>query len=390
MYNSKSNPTITNSKFTSNWAKYGGGMHNRDGSSPTVKYSMYNKNSTAERGGGMDNYDSSPTLINCIFSKNMVDGDGGGMFDQSSSTILSNCTFNENDSSSNGGGMFNLYSKATLTDCKFRGNSSGNHGGGMFNGGGNPTLTNCTFSGNLANSGGGGMYNREGSPTLTNCIFSGNTAAKNGGGISNNNSPKLINCTFGSNSAELGGGLYNDNSSFDCKPTLTNCIFWDNRDNSKAANSAQIYGGAPIVTYNCVQDANPNDQNAYPGTGNIDDNPLFTKLGYWTDPNDPNATWIEGNYHLLPDSPCIDAGDPNSDYSLEPKPNGGRINIGAYGNTPEATSKGRAALQPYDPPNKSRHSTLLDYYTHIAAIVDRNTSLAALTSIFIFEPCTVI
>ncbi|MGA2621198.1 MAG: right-handed parallel beta-helix repeat-containing protein [Thermoguttaceae bacterium] len=37
------------------------------------------------------------------------------------------------------------------------------------------------------------------------------------------------------------------------------------------------------------------------------------------------------------DSPCIDRGDPASDYSLEPPLNGGRINLGAYGNTDQAS-----------------------------------------------------
>jgi len=36
-------------------------------------------------------------------------------------------------------------------------------------------------------------------------------------------------------------------------------------------------------------------------------------------------------------SPCIDAGDPASGYSLKPQPNGCRINMGAYGNTDEAS-----------------------------------------------------
>jgi hypothetical protein len=44
-----------------------------------------------------------------------------------------------------------------------------------------------------------------------------------------------------------------------------------------------------------------------------------------------------GNYHLLPGSAAIDAGDPGSDCSNEPWPNGFRVNMGAYGNTPEAT-----------------------------------------------------
>lgn len=36
-------------------------------------------------------------------------------------------------------------------------------------------------------------------------------------------------------------------------------------------------------------------------------------------------------------SPCIDAGDPNSVFNLEPLPNGKRVNLGVYGNTEEAS-----------------------------------------------------
>jgi hypothetical protein len=39
-------------------------------------------------------------------------------------------------------------------------------------------------------------------------------------------------------------------------------------------------------------------------------------------------------------SPCIDAGYPESDYSKEPENNGGRINIGRYGNTGYASISG--------------------------------------------------
>ena len=39
-------------------------------------------------------------------------------------------------------------------------------------------------------------------------------------------------------------------------------------------------------------------------------------------------------------SPCIDAGDSNSDWSNEPMPNGGRINMGAYGGTGQASLSG--------------------------------------------------
>ena len=53
--------------------------------------------------------------------------------------------------------------------------------------------------------------------------------------------------------------------------------------------------------------------------------------------------WIDdngqdGDYHLLPGSPAIDSGFPGSDYCSEPEPNGCRVNMGAYGNTSEATN----------------------------------------------------
>ena len=45
---------------------------------------------------------------------------------------------------------------------------------------------------------------------------------------------------------------------------------------------------------------------------------------------------VRANVHLRRRSEAIDRGDPAEPYGLEPDPNGGRLNIGAYGNTPEA------------------------------------------------------
>jgi len=54
---------------------------------------------------------------------------------------------------------------------------------------------------------------------------------------------------------------------------------------------------------------------------------------YWGPKTNPAE-----DYHLEHVSPCIDAGDPVSNFSNEPEPNGGQINIGAYGNTVEAST----------------------------------------------------
>jgi hypothetical protein len=98
--------------------------------------------------------------------------------------------------------------------------------------------------------------------------------------------------------------------------------------------------------------------NGWSGEGNMDLDPCFADPGYW-DPNgtpeDPNDDiWIDGDYHLKSQagrwgpakqawirddvtSPCIDAGDPMSPIGQEPFPNGGRVNMGAYGGTIEAS-----------------------------------------------------
>jgi hypothetical protein len=55
---------------------------------------------------------------------------------------------------------------------------------------------------------------------------------------------------------------------------------------------------------------------------------LKSTSGRWN-----GTTWVTDTEN----SPCIDAGHPESEYSNEPSPNGGRIDIGLYGNTPEAS-----------------------------------------------------
>jgi len=101
-----------------------------------------------------------------------------------------------------------------------------------------------------------------------------------------------------------------------------------------------------------------------PGKGNFYLDPLFANPGYWAHPDDPSIPltpydpehlfthWVEGDYHLMSSqgrwdglgwvvvadsSPCIDAGDPDYSPSDEHKPNGDKINIGAYGGANQAS-----------------------------------------------------
>jgi hypothetical protein len=191
----------------------------------------------------------------------------------------------------------------------------------------NPTISNCVISGNFGNYG-GGISCFVSNPTIINCTVTGNWAFTAGGGIWNNS--------------------YNTTK-------VTNCIIWGNSDSGGTDESAQIYGITAVVNYCCIQGLT----GALGGIGNIGDDPCFVEPGYWEDPcNTPTMPfddiWVDGDYHLKSQagrwepnseswvqdsntSPCIDAGDPVSSIGNEPFPNGGRINMGAYGGTVEAS-----------------------------------------------------
>jgi len=362
--NNMASPTLIKCTFSKNWARFGGGgMQNHDDSNPKLTECTFSQNVTHNRGAGLDNYNSSPILIGCTLSRNSARSNGGAIYNLGGKPELTDCTFSENLAGDNGGGMYNLHSSPILIGCVFSNNIGNDNGGGMFNNSSSPALNKCKFSENRTSNSGGGIYSRNGTASLANCIFSANLAGANGGAINNNGKTTLANCTLTGNFANgQGGAIHTGDPDYSGQSnlTLTNCILWDNLDSgppdqgrglispATRGRGAQISGGRSMVTYSCIQDADPNDTIVYSGAGNIDDEPGFVRPGRWADadnpdilakPGDTNAAWFEGDYHLLPESPCIDAGDPNSDFSLEPEPNGGRVNMGAYGNTPEATAK---------------------------------------------------
>jgi len=335
MYNDKSSPTLTNCTFSGNsGGGGGGGMYNVD-SSPMLADCAFSGNSTTGSGGGMYNDSSNPALLNCMLSGNSALRSGGGMYNDKSSPTLTNCTFTENSGEGDGGGgMYNEESSPMLADCAFIGNSTTGSGGGMYNDSSNPALLNCMFSGNSALGSGGGMYNRYTSqPSLTNCIFSGNSA-RDGGGMENLNTsqPTLFNCTFSANfAANAGGGISNIQ---DGHPMLVNCILWGSTREAIRGSTSEVIEGPASVSYSDVE-------GGWLGEGNINAAP------YFVDPNNgdyhlksQDGRWDQASESWVIDetsSPCIDAGDPNDPVGLERFPNGGRINMGAYGGTPEAS-----------------------------------------------------
>jgi predicted outer membrane repeat protein len=301
-------------------------------------------------GGGMFIYKGNPTIINCIFTGNAAYEYGGGICIDHHSLIISNpiiinCTFTKNFAD-RGGGIYN-----------------GSFRGGLLSPGnptfkslstGNPTIENCVFSNNYSTSAGAGMYVTGGDIVMSNCTFTGNFSESSGGGIFTYRNIELENCTFNGNWAEQNNAIAKSSSSI---LNINNCIIWDGQNAISDSNSSTL-----TVSYSDIE-------GGWEGAGNIDIDPLFANPGYWADandlniiaePNDPNAVWINGDYHLKSQggrfdpnseswviddvtSPCIDTGDPNTPVGDEPMPNGGVVNMGAYGGTAEA-SKSLSAI----------------------------------------------
>jgi len=249
------------------------------------------------KGGGMYNeYDSNPILRNIVFSGNATSdtpdlpGDGGGMYNFISSPILINVTFFANSASS-GGGLYNSNSSNTI-------------------------LTSVLFSNNSAGSG-AGMFISDGNPELNNVIFYANSASWSGGGLLNSNgSPRLINTTFFENSAATyGGGM--DSSTYN-PPSLISNIFWRN---------SALYGPQISGSYDSLNVTYSDVQGGWPGTGNIDADPLFMDAA-------------NGDLHLQAGSPAIDSGTndgcPASDFDGAIRPRDGNYDgmaicdMGAY------------------------------------------------------------
>jgi predicted outer membrane repeat protein len=200
----------------------------------------------------------------CTITENVVIyWRGGGVTSYWGSPLFYNCIVVDNKGGIFGGGFYFNSNSPTLKNCLVAGNSVLNEGGGVWFASADINMSNCTVINNSAN-GGGGVYGvASDTAVINNCTFSGNVAFN------------------------VGAGIYCD----DISPTITNSIFWGDSPD-------EIYG-FPVVTFSDVE-------GGWEGTGNIDADPLFRAPEF-------------GEYYLMSvvcgypmDSPCIDAGHPDS------------------------------------------------------------------------------
>jgi len=278
--------------------------------------------------------------LRCLFKDNRG-LNGSVIYNKGSKVVFENCVFSENRSAAK-----HLYVGV------MENHTASTPGGSCYT-----TLRNCLFYRNYVRFGASilGNFNTMGRNcmvTMENCIFSGNQSGgisyhypdferPQGGSIYNGPSCSISmqNSLFIGNRAQTGSCIINSGHI-----ALNGCIMWDN-------DTPVLEGENIQVDYSIIQ-------GGYPGFGNLDVDPHFTRPGYWDTndtPDDLNDDiWIDGDYHLKSQggrwdvssdawvyddttSPCIDAGDPNHPVGWEIFPNGGIVNIGAYGGTDEAS-----------------------------------------------------
>lgn len=316
--------------------------------------------------GGITCMNCNPVLSHCRISNNQglteLWGAGGIML-YSSNAEISWCNISGNSVGltlgGTGGGVKINNSHPTITWCNISGNNGDSRGGGIdMLGSSSLIISNCTLTENrlsLEPSGmgmGGGIASQGSDLTVIDCTISHNIGGMYGGGgiwISGGDAV-VISCTIDSNTTIMlvpyfgpGGGIYAD-----CDTLLVDhCTFIDNRDSDPtgAIGSAihtegntsiiltnsivkgtgwpywliGLYGTSDSISYSDFYLCRgPFIGNILPGLGELtttnangdscdqyynifEEDPLFVDY--------PNA-----DYHLQEDSPCIDAGDPASQY----------------------------------------------------------------------------
>jgi len=278
-----SNPIISDVNIRSNRANQGGGIFCDRNADITLRNANIEEN-YAIHGGGIYCYFSSP-MFNDVLVLNNEASQFGGVRLWESNASLNNLQILNNRGSACGGVSIAHSSNVNLINVIIR----DNWGGGVYCQTSIARLTNVLIALNHT-SNGGGIYCYRANLYLNKVTICNNTAGNEGGGIYCLDGTQLF---------------------------VVNTILWENDpqeiffqrqndQNSLTISYSDIGGGQNDIETNHNCDVNWLE-------GNFDANPLFVDQ----DNND---------FHLTENSPCIDAGDPETDRD----PDDTVADIGAY------------------------------------------------------------
>ncbi len=249
----------------------------------------------------------------------------GAMNFYNSSPIVKNVIVMDNNDTSGGGGLnITAFSKPLLINISIIDNTGDLAGGVRSDVNSSPIFVNCNISGNtgLAQDWGvGGIIC--GGGRIINSKICNNESQMFGAVYVSSSSKKLINSTITGHNA-ISGTLYiSGNQIFQ----IINSILWNDGNEIFYGSVGQSY---IEISYTDIKNGESGIQTNgngtyYWGPGNINQAPLFVDS-------------LNDNYQLLPGSPCIDAGNPDTtglnlpEYDLAGNPRiyNGRIDIGAY------------------------------------------------------------
>lgn len=328
------------------------------------------------------------SLKNCVFSRNSYEANVGTKVGNGIAATFSAW---KRVSIENSLFISNGVGRAALKSTSGNGINLTNLRGVLYVTGAPLTVRNTKFIANTAGIYTGTMgamggviyiYKSKGKSSFENCLFLGNSCehcyainenTKEAGVIvvrSDSSGVKdsldVVNCTFAYNftdgkitSAGIDVGSYNGTTA-----NIKNTIFYGakkSRDSEKGRDIWVSSGCSANIDY-CLFDSDgkeniekciAGDGTKTIGSNNVFGDPKFARAitaeevasimvnngsyyGYSADAYE--TVFSKADVHALNRKLTVDTGDPASPFANEPHPNGKRVNLGYYGNTPEALS----------------------------------------------------
>jgi hypothetical protein len=363
--------TISGNSTTGSSAEGGGISFHSGRGGLTIRESTVSGNSTtgnSAEGGGIEISDRPDSEHHQIIGSTIRDNfttasrsDGGGIYlDGGNLTVTSSTISNNSTEGGNGGGVFTRRgSSLTIENSTISGNMAifvrateenflgavgyGGFGGGIFSVAQSLTIQNSTISGNAAvgeldlydpngffRGTAGGILDAGEDSFISNTTISGNFATNDGGGISSSNG------RFGAKTI--------------VHSTITNNTS-DSDNNGTGSGGGLIINNGPVLLDHTIIAGNHDNSGVAPDVAGIV-NSSFSLIGFgaqYLGPLDDNGGPTL-THALLPDSPAIDAGDPNLQPGVDGTPEfdqrgvpfsripDGRIDIGAFEDQPAGGS----------------------------------------------------
>lgn len=296
----------------------GGALRIIDCDDVEISHSTLFCNFSREHGGALNAEHSKVMMHDCDVRNNLTYTKldtvyymyGGGLRFINCEVELTKTDFRYNNGESAIGGALSLDSCAVKIDrCRFEYNY-GINGGGLYlirSNDWNCSITNSLFVNNISGHFGGGLAISDSSPLVSNLTVA-------------NNLSYGVNC---------GGIFFYQHSS----PVLWNCIVYGNANDAPLEEPVQMwtwtYDDYAPEFHNCLVQY---------GLENISNNEVIQVYENCIDEDPIFANPDEENFHLNPDSPCIDAGSPETpaevlngcDLAGNHRVIGNHIDIGAY------------------------------------------------------------